>query len=238
MGMREWWETPGVALAFIFIGLGGGGLLTYLSPLIGFPVCVSLIALGIFLFIQAYRRKRRDEARNTVETKNKLRQIHEYIADKKKEFEQRPIQIDTASQMYDRSMGEHITKVKGVLEIWEQQLSEMIKQGEIVELRTPTEIETAGKNDFWYLLMHCPSLDRKYEDLLGQREIYTMHLNPVIERKGKTIKIKPKKKDVIEQRKYLNEAMQSFVGAIGYSLSSYEYTRYKCPLCPHNMTKS
>lgn len=55
--MREWWGTKTAAWGFIIIGIGGGGVLTYLSPPIGIPVCLVLISLGVWLLIRAYRRR-------------------------------------------------------------------------------------------------------------------------------------------------------------------------------------
>jgi hypothetical protein len=147
--------------------------------------------------------------------------------------------IETASQIFNGDMGKHITKIKNVLEIWKQQLSKMIRRRKLVELRTDIEIKMANKNDFWYFLTHCPSVEKEYEELRARREIYTMHLNPfVIHEDGKEIRTEPKKEHIAEQRNYLNEAMQSLIETIDHSLSmSNEYSKRRCPFCPNDMTK-
>lgn len=55
---QKWWETPAAAWGFLIFGLGGGGVLTYLSSHIGMPVCGALILAGIILLVRAYRKKR------------------------------------------------------------------------------------------------------------------------------------------------------------------------------------
>lgn len=156
------------------------------------------------------------------------------------EDKQSPVQTETASQIFDSDLGRHINKIKKVLGTWKQQLSKMIRQRKLVELRTDIEIKMANKNDFWYFLTHCPSVEKEYEELRARREIYTMHLNPfVIHEDGKEIRTEPKKEHIAEQRKYLNEAMQSLIKTIDHSLSmSYEYSKRRCPFCPSDMTKT
>ena len=55
--MREWWNTPQAAYAFLTLGIGGGAVLTYVSPQIGIPIGGSLIIVGIILLINAYKNK-------------------------------------------------------------------------------------------------------------------------------------------------------------------------------------
>ncbi len=55
--MRKWWESKATAWAELILGLGGGGLLTFLSPQIGIPVSIILILIGIWLLIRAYRHR-------------------------------------------------------------------------------------------------------------------------------------------------------------------------------------
>ncbi len=62
----EWWETRRAAWGLIVIGVGGGGVVTYLSPPIGIPVCLLLLGFGVWLLIRAYR------YRDTVTTKAKV----------------------------------------------------------------------------------------------------------------------------------------------------------------------
>ena len=53
--MPEWWNTPYAAWGFLALSIGGGGVLAFLSPQIGIPICVVLIIIGILLIIRAYR---------------------------------------------------------------------------------------------------------------------------------------------------------------------------------------
>jgi len=150
-----------------------------------------------------------------------------------------PVQIETASQIFDSDMGKHITKIKNVLETWKQQLCEMLNQEKLAELQTGIEIEMINKNDFAYFLMHCPSLDKKYDGLRAQRALFKAHMNPYIEIQGKVVRSIASKEDVDKQRKYLNEKMQSLIEAINHSLlTSNEYSKRRCPFCPNDMTKS
>ena len=55
--MREWWNTPQAAYAFLTLGIGAGAMLTYVSPQIGIPIGGSLIIAGIILLINAYKNK-------------------------------------------------------------------------------------------------------------------------------------------------------------------------------------
>ena len=55
----EWWETKTAAWGIIIIGVGGGGVVTYLSPPIGIPICALLLLLGFVLLIRAYRHRRK-----------------------------------------------------------------------------------------------------------------------------------------------------------------------------------
>ena len=52
-----WWETKSFAWGELIVGVGGGGLLSYISPIIGVPVCIIMVGFGIFLMIRAYSRK-------------------------------------------------------------------------------------------------------------------------------------------------------------------------------------
>jgi len=81
--MREWWGTKTAAWGFIIIGIGGGGVLTYLSPPIGIPVCLILISLGVWLLIRAYRHRDKlttevgkTQAYILTKTKSILTQLH------------------------------------------------------------------------------------------------------------------------------------------------------------------
>ncbi len=51
----HWWETKTAAFSFLLLGLGGGGVVTYLSPLIGIPLCIIIILVGICLLLRAYK---------------------------------------------------------------------------------------------------------------------------------------------------------------------------------------
>ena len=58
--MQEWWDTKWAALASILLGLGGGGMVTYLlSPAIGIPISIILVVLGIVMLIRAYGTRNR-----------------------------------------------------------------------------------------------------------------------------------------------------------------------------------
>jgi hypothetical protein len=77
--MARWWETPTAAWAFLVVGIGGSGVVAYLSPRIGIPVCVLLIVIGIVLLIRAYRRRdKRTQDSDIVEyLKDILAKMHD-----------------------------------------------------------------------------------------------------------------------------------------------------------------
>jgi hypothetical protein len=73
--MREWWNTPAAAWGFALIGIGGAGVLAYLSPKVGIPICIVILVFGILLIIRAYKIRRKPQFRS----KSKLWDIPEII---------------------------------------------------------------------------------------------------------------------------------------------------------------
>ncbi len=53
--MWRWWETKKGAWADLAIGAGVGGIMTYLSPQFGIPLCIALIVLGFIFLKRAYK---------------------------------------------------------------------------------------------------------------------------------------------------------------------------------------
>jgi hypothetical protein len=50
----QWWNTPWAAWGLLAIGIGVGGLLTYIEPQIGIPIGIIISLTGICLIIRAY----------------------------------------------------------------------------------------------------------------------------------------------------------------------------------------
>ena len=46
MGMWEWWDTSKAAWGLLAIGVGGGIVLTYISPQVGIPVGIGITVAG------------------------------------------------------------------------------------------------------------------------------------------------------------------------------------------------
>ncbi|HEX7364952.1 MAG TPA: hypothetical protein VF366_07295 [Dehalococcoidia bacterium] len=54
--MPSWWATRGAAWGGLITGVGIGGVLTYIAPQIGIPICIILTGIGISLLVRAYLR--------------------------------------------------------------------------------------------------------------------------------------------------------------------------------------
>jgi hypothetical protein len=54
---RQWWNTSEAAWGVLILGIGGGVVLTYLSPTIGIIIGSVLSITGIWLIIRAYKNK-------------------------------------------------------------------------------------------------------------------------------------------------------------------------------------
>jgi len=93
--MPRWWETKKAAWAGLIIELGVGGVMTYLLPQYGIPLCILLVVLGIFLLVRAYKYK--DESKEK-------RQLHldlgKFLLDGKEilaDLEKMNAQVDSMS---------------------------------------------------------------------------------------------------------------------------------------------
>jgi len=53
--MQQWWKTKKAAWGEIVMSIAVGGLATYLSPIIGIPIFLVMLIVGIFLLRQAYK---------------------------------------------------------------------------------------------------------------------------------------------------------------------------------------
>lgn len=77
--MQEWWNSPTAAWGFLVIGIGGGGVLAYLLPQVGIPVCILLVLIGIFIVLRAYRH--RDKSKKTVGVETEIVDKSESLTD-------------------------------------------------------------------------------------------------------------------------------------------------------------
>jgi hypothetical protein len=71
--MRKWWDTAEAAWGLLAIGVGGGIVLSLISPQVGIPVGVIITLTGIVLVIRAYRGKVKSKEKlikNEGETEN------------------------------------------------------------------------------------------------------------------------------------------------------------------------
>lgn len=143
-------------------------------------------------------------------------------------------QKETASQIHNEAMGEHITRIVELLNIWKEQLSLMIEKTELDEIGAEIEKES----DFYTILEHCPSVNKKNTELRLSRVICEAKLNPISLVKGKEIKRRASKQEIAEDKSWLNEKMQLVVDAIEKSLKSSEYTKTRCDWCPRDMLQS
>jgi hypothetical protein len=74
---HEWWNTSAAAWGILLLGIGGGVVLTYLSPIIGIPVGVIISLLGIVLIFRAYRHKKQSKPLRLSNRKELIRAIHQ-----------------------------------------------------------------------------------------------------------------------------------------------------------------
>ena len=137
----------------------------------------------------------------------------------------------TNSQIQDVEMGKHRTRIVELLNIWKEQLSLMIKRTELEDFVANIESD----NEFRAILRHCPSVNRKYNELGLARAVCEAKLNPISVVNGEEIKRRASKQEVAKDKRWLNEKMQSVVKAIEDSLKSNEYTRTRCGWCPQDM---
>lgn len=74
--MRRWWDTAEAAWGLLAIGVGGGIVLSLISPQVGIPVGVIITVAGIILAIRAYRDKAKPKEElinNKVEIENLIK---------------------------------------------------------------------------------------------------------------------------------------------------------------------
>jgi hypothetical protein len=50
------------AWGFLVVGIAGGGVLAYLSPRIGIPICLLLLLIGVLVLIRAYTKRNEEKA--------------------------------------------------------------------------------------------------------------------------------------------------------------------------------
>jgi hypothetical protein len=108
-----WWETKLAAWAELIIGLGGGGLMSYISPIIGIPVCIILVGFGVFLLIRAYRKKSPQKILTTQLVKPSVNVLEAYQSDKplKEGF----INIDVEFNIKTTGLPIRISKIQFVI---------------------------------------------------------------------------------------------------------------------------
>ena len=135
------------------------------------------------------------------------------------------------SEQHNLAVGKHRVRIVELLNIWKEQLSLMIKRSELDDFVANIERDS----EFRAILRHCPSVNKKYNELGLNRALCKAKLNPISVVNGEEIKHRASKQEVAEDKRWLNGKMQSVVEAIEDSLKSYEYTKTKCDWCPEDM---